>query len=401
MTAGDGPRVTPDQARALRRLTEQTASDPPADLASRVRDVLRVDLSTEFAGRDVPHPFGKASGQLSCTPAQVRDDVAAGIAFVVLKTVIAESPSSERSMSAWARPETRMRVERRASRAGREGWTVTWEGRGWHGTLGSYVELCHAAWEIGFERGVPVIPSVKYHLPPDGDYRRDEYQHTTRTLAEAWARHWGDAPLWVEKDFSPTLAGDPLADDRDRIFQWVRDVPGLIAGAIDHPVRVGLKLMNALFDEAFQVEMLAGVGAARPTPAYVVAFNRLYDVERGVAFGGWDLSERNLAVLRVAQAQGLPLPPLSGTGNICSGRVMLDYALAGCRTGQVHTFFQVPRAEYLARGGGRTARALHTLLLHPEDGLVPWLWHLADAGRIEPVAGELRFRDAVGAGGTT
>src|SRR5213082_3593828 len=52
-----------------------------------------------------------------------------------------------------------------------------------------------------------VVPSVKYHLPRlDEPFREAEYRHTTARLAQAWGR----PPLLVEKDFSPTLAGDAL-----------------------------------------------------------------------------------------------------------------------------------------------------------------------------------------------
>ncbi len=80
--------------------------------------------------------------------------------------------------------------------------------------------------------------------------------------------------------------------------------------------------------------------------------------------------------------------------------MMIEYALRGCENGQLHTFFQVPRSEYTNTGGTRTASALHTLLLHQQEGLVPWMWHLHEAGVLEEVGGELRFRDVVGAART-
>ena len=54
--------------------------------------------------------------------------------------------------------------------------------------------------------------------------------------------------------------------------------------------------MNARFDDAFQLEMMAAAGAADA----LVCFNRLWDAAARVAYGGWDLSERNLRVLRAA-----------------------------------------------------------------------------------------------------
>jgi hypothetical protein len=119
----------------------------------------------------------------------------------------------------------------------------------------------------------------------------------------------------------------------------------------------------------------------------------LWDPALGVAFGGWDLSERNLRVLRAAQERGLRLPPLVGTGNVCSGRVALDYARAGCESVELHTFFQLPLALYSASVGSRTQRALHALFFHPEDGLVAGMLDLEEAEVLHRQDGELRFLD--------
>src|SRR5213078_3078781 len=206
-----------------------------------------------------------------------------------------------------------------------------------------------------------VVPSVKYHLPRLTEpYREGEYRYATTQLADAWR----EPPLLVEKDFSPTLAGDALADDRAQILRWLREVPGRIRAASRIPVRVAVKLMNARFEDAFQVEMMNASTAADA----LVCFNRLFDAARGVAYGGWDLSDRNLRVLETQLTPGIP--GLTGTGNICSGRMILEYARRGCESVQLHTFFQLPLSEYAATHGSRVQRALHALVFHPRDGLI-------------------------------
>jgi hypothetical protein len=90
---------------------------------------------------------------------------------------------------------------------------------------------------------------------------------------------------------------------------------------------------------------------------------------------------------------------LCATGNICSGRMMLDYALQGCECGQLHTFLQLPLSEYPATAGSRTARALHALILDPADGLIAAMLELEEQGRLARHDGELRFLD-VGAIGS-
>jgi hypothetical protein len=148
--------------------------------------------------------------------------------------------------------------------------------------------------------------------------------------------------------------------------------------------------MNAREDDEFQLRMLE---AATGADALVV-FNRLWSPEQGVAYGGFDLSDRNLRVLGSARDRGLALPPLSGTGNVCSGRMILDYARVGCESVQLHTFLQLPLSEYPATAGSRSERALHALFFHPSDGLIAGLLDLESVGALHRDGGELRFLDA-------
>src|SRR5207253_11230968 len=149
-----------------------------------------------------------------------------------------------------------------------------------------------------------------------------------------------------------------------------------IRAAAPLPVRVAVKLMNARFDDGFQLEMMHAPAEADA----LVCFNRLFDAHRGVAYGGWDLSDRNLRVLdRLTPGS----PPLTGTGNICSGRMILEYARRGCESVELHTFFQLPLSEYPATQGSRTQRALHALVFAPHDGLIAALLDLEARGEIE------------------
>jgi hypothetical protein len=370
----------------LERDFERFKRELPRDFPDHVRDTYRIDLRARYLGTTIPHPIGKGSGQLSLNQEQLETDRAAGLAFVVLKTVIAEDPAGERAMGAWAIHETRMRVERRSSAAGREGWTVTWKGRGWDRSFEDYLSLVRIAGDLTRSGDILAVPSVKYHLPQlHQPFRSAEYQHTTDRLARAW----GEETLLVEKDFSPTLAGDRLADEREQILRWLREVPEQIRRGTAVPVRLALKLMNARFDDAFQLEMLRTAASADA----LVVFNRLWDPAAGVAFGGFDLSDRNLRVLELAAERDAPRPALVASGNICSGRILLDYARLGCESAQLHTFFQLPLSEYPATAGSRPQRALHALVFHPVDGLIAGMLDLEAEGQIERRAGELRFLD--------
>ena len=350
----------------------------PRDFPAHVRDTYRINLAARYLGEPIPHPIGKGSGQLSLNSGQLETDAEAGLAFAVLKTVIAQDSAGDQSMAAWAIHETKMKVERRGG-----GWTVTWKGRGWDRSFDEYLALARAAWDFTRAGLLLTVPSVKYHLPRLNEpFREAEYAFTTHALAYAC----GQTPLLLEKDFSPTLAGDSLADEKQQILRWLREVPAKIKAHAN--VRLAMKLMNARFDDDFQLEM---VEAASQADALVV-FNRLFDSTAGVAYGGPELSDRNLRVLTRLIPGG---PELSGSGNVSSGRMVVEYALRGCSSVQLHTFFQLPLEEYPATDGSRTQRALHALMFDPRDGLIAVLLEREAAGALERRGGELHFLDLV------
>lgn len=373
---------------------DRFAEGLPDRLEDYIRERYRLDLASEYGGIPVKNPFGKGSGQLSLNISQVGRDAREGLGFVVLKTIIAEDDGGGQSMSEWAIPETRMAVERIEGTDGTPGWTVTWKGRGWYDTLENYMEFFGASLDHGDPAGMLVVPSCKYHLPRPGEreWREGEYDHTTGRLLDIWtSRRRGEA-MPIEKDFSPTLAGSDRAAQSELILEWLRRVPGLVRRAAgSREVTVGLKLFNAVFDDDFQIEMLRAVAesvGSEDAPDFLVYANRLFDANRefesvrGVAFGGPDLSSRNLRVLaryRALERSG-EVPRLgiamSATGDIASGRVAAEYLLRGASTFQMHTLFQLPAAEYAMRSGSKTARALHSLLFHPDDGFVASVLHL-------------------------
>ena len=363
----------------------------PRDFPDYVRDTYHIDLGARYLGQPLPHPIGKGSGQLSLNARQLEEDRAAGLAFVVLKTLIAQDEAGVQSMAAWAIHETKMKVERRRVAGADRGWTVTWKGRGWDRSFDDYLDLMRAGRDLTRSGELLVIPSVKYHLPRLGvPFVESEYRHTTRRLAEAW----DEPPFLIEKDFSPTLAGDSLAEDRAQILRWLREVPDLIRRSSPIPARVSVKLMNARFEEGFQHEMMLAAADADAQ----VAFNRLFDPVQGVAYGGRDLFDRNLRVLSSFAWLGRdpgagPLPGLCGTGGINSGRDVVAYAQAGCEAVQLHTMFQLPLDEYAGREGSRTQRVLHQLVFHPDDGIIAELGRCEERGQLHRRSGELRFLD--------
>jgi hypothetical protein len=388
------PNVDSKDHASLVRDYERFRAGLPEDLEDYVRQQYQLDLSSEYGGHFIKNPFGKASGQLSLNLSQVRRDCEEQLGFIVLKSIIAEDSSGAQSMSEWAIEETRMVVERIVGQDKTEGWTVSWKGRGWYDTFAKYLEFFDEALSLARPASVLVVPSCKYHLPRAAEHlwKVGEYEYTTRCLIDVWQKHHSDAPMLIEKDFSPTLAGSDRAAQAEMIIEWLTRVTSLIRrGAAPATVRIGLKVFNAILDDAFQLEMLRTINekcSGDAVPDFLVYANRLFDPDRefdgvrGIAYGGPDLSARNLSVLaqlRLLERQGL-IPacklPISATGNIVSGRIAAEYLLRGASSFQIHTFFQLPSGEYSMKTGGKTARALLELYFHPEEGLLAWLLHL-------------------------
>jgi len=372
-------------------------------LTDRVREKYRVDLAAEYSGIELPHPFGKAAGQLSISVGQVSSDQSSGLAFTVLKSAVGVTPGGEVGIDAWERRAPKMVVERRISRDGRDGWTVTWKGRGWDKGFDKYVDFYRES--IRRNPAYPVIASLMVDVT-NPDRAREQATHCLGRLADV---HWESAKpgieFLVEIDISPTLSLLPGSDRPETFQNWVRTSVRAFRDGIAEGGRFVVKLPNPGLGPDFQA-MLARITLEEGGKhlAGLVVANRLFDKDatfegqKGVAYGGFDLSNINLETLDILASEGIS-PSLIGTGNICTGQMMAEYAVRGCLSGEIHTFFQLPPSAFRAKKGpgGRTWRALRELVFHPDDGLVSILLRLGKSGALPPSGRLIRFKDLPGA----
>ncbi|NLL70710.1 MAG: hypothetical protein GX238_06215 [Epulopiscium sp.] len=376
----------------------------PPQVEEYILEKYKMDVSSTYAGYKIKNPFGIASGQLSTTIHQAEKGIQDGLGFIVLKTVISQDPKGSSGMEAWKVNAPKMTVEPLVSKSGKQGYTVTWKGRGWHKSFEEYLELMEQSLHLWKATEVPVIPSCKFQLPStvEEGFHVEEYSYTLQKLYEVWEKVWKDAPLLLEKDFSPTLAGSSLAKSQEMILWWITHVPMQIKEvAGEKGIRLGMKLMNAMFDDEFQLQVLET--AAKSQADYLICFNRLFNPDKefegkkGVAYGGYDLSDRNLKILnqynQKNQGKQKVKKPISATGNIESGKMMIEYALRGCENGQIHSFFQWPASEYAMEKGSKVEKSLHQLFFHPEKGLLTGMQYLHEQNILPSKDGVLHFKE--------
>ncbi|MFM7317374.1 MAG: hypothetical protein ACKO5E_10535 [bacterium] len=358
----------------------------PVDLGEYLLNQFQIDIRARYAGQPIKNPFGKGSGQLTMTPHQIAEAADAGLGFAVLKTVIAQDSAGHQSMSDWALAEARMIVEPvQGKHSKRDGWTVTWKGRGWSRSFEDYLALFRDSLSISNETGIFIAPSVKFHLPGNlsEEWRISEYEYVLYKLSEVWQKSGkSNQPMPIEKDFSPTLAGDDRSRLETVIVRWINEILPVIRQSVPFHLTIGLKLMNTLGTVSFQKELLRVTLEIQKPADFLIYANRLFDVEKtfeghcGVAYGGPDLSDRNIAILELCKNEIIRSGmEISGTGDVDSGRAAVEYALRGCQSVQLHTYFQTPEFEKTGGSGKRLRRKLAKLIFDPEVGLVAWLIH--------------------------
>lgn len=371
---------------------------PANELGPMIIENYGVDPAGEYAGIPLHHPFAKGAGQLSLNEKQVISDRESGLAYTVLKSAVGVTETGEVGIDEWQKSAPEMMLEPREARDGRTGWTISWKGRGWDRGFDAYVEFYRES--LRRNPGYLVIPSLMVDVTsPERAKRQAAY--CISQLIDIHGRNASVGRFLIEIDISPTLLLLPGAEEDETLLDMVTTSVIAFRSALGSRGKFVIKLPNASRGSDFQLALTrAALDVGGDGVAALIVGNRLFDPEaefkgrKGIAYGGYDLSNANLETLDRLIAEGIDAS-LAGTGNICSGRMMAEYALRGCMSGQIHTFFQLPPSAYKApaSSGGRTWRALRELLFHPDDGLIATLLKLERAGKLSRRQEVLQFRD--------
>jgi len=394
--------LSPDTIHRLGHDMDRLGPQTATDLSDYISQNYKIDLSCSYAGIEIPHPFGKGAGQLSMSPDHVRSDFENGLAFTVMKSAVGITEDGDVGIDAWEKSAPKMVVEKRRAMDGRDGWTVTWKGRGWDRGFDAYEQFYKSV--IGEHgSGYFVVPSLMVDVT-NLDRAIEQVKHCMGRLVDTHASTNSPIPFITEIDISPTLNLLPGTENDDTFREFIRNSVGAFYIGLPEPHKFVVKIPNAGRGAEFQVQLIRdSVDEGKDRIAGVIIANRLFDPEgefegqRGIAYGGWDLSDANLETLDLLLKSDLKIP-LIATGNICSGRMMVEYALRGCMSGEIHTFFQLPPESYRAQkgSGGRVWRSLRELMFHPDDGLIAVMKKLRQSGHLRDKNEMLYFKDLPG-----
>jgi hypothetical protein len=361
------------------RLERDYALYATDEMPSAWEDLLREDYGLEvgarFAGLPTRNPFGLAGGPLCRNLLQVREASEGGLGFATLIGARVRDEAGASMVQDWRGLESEVALEERDGER-----SLAWVECGWYDNLEVYAEFLRTALEVAGRRRMPVIPAVRVGVNARGQASPAEAKYTVRLLQEVWHGAHPDQPMPLEVEVLPEVRGLPPARKKESLLRAFRGVAGFLRASSEHPkyLRAGLKLGAAPFDAAFQARALEAALGAADQPAFLVLFDRLRRFERrrggrrAISFGGAELARRNFAALdRVGRAV-----EFSALGDVTTGRRMVEYALRGATSGQMHTIFQLPESAYRRKTGNRVDKALHELVFHPVHGLAAAMLHV-------------------------
>lgn len=389
-----------DQYAALRDVHAEYRSKPlDRGVMQAVLDRFGLDLTAAYFDQPMANPIVVASGQKSLANRHLDECAAAGWGGTVLKTFIGEDRDGHCSMVEWRKPPyTPTRIHFESDDAQQERGIVVWTGRGATQDWTEYQRFAAHGLEVAGQTGLVVIASMKANFPRPGEaWLEDEWTFTTQQLLNLGYRLF-------EIDFSPTLGASDRAAAPDTVLDWYRTSPALMRRAareIGREIVIYSKIMNLEFGFEFQQAMIQA--AIEGGCDGVVIANRFFRPDLKAAYGGPQLKERNLRLIRQVRQDdlrllnGRPLP-IVATGGVYTGRDALQYLLLGADCVELLSF--IMQADLLKKDDttgvlnpyGKDVKrfnefdaVLYKLLLHPEDGLIAGLLHIQGTYRVSRV----------------
>lgn len=321
-----------------------------------IKNEIGIDLSSKYGKFKIQHPVLIAPGPLTRERGQIERIKKAGYSGCILKSVVGEDEKGYCSMIDYRKKITYLKTV-----YDEEGNPVIkWDGRADTRNLNDYLKFAKDVFNL-YDKNFLIVSSILCHLPEkDEEIKREEWIYTTKKLYEIGYRIF-------EIDFCPSLKKEKKAKDKENILRWYREIPKIIKSAFPD-ICVFPKILNLDYGIEFEIRMVEE--SIKGNSDGVVIGNRFFREDINSAFGGRELRERNLKIIKEVKKAFSDFP-ISGTGGIYTGKHIYEYLKFGAENVQILSYILgKTKRKFLKEKGDRFEKVLYELFFNPEDGLI-------------------------------
>ncbi|MCM8819048.1 MAG: hypothetical protein NC915_06210 [Candidatus Omnitrophica bacterium] len=325
-----------------------------------IKDTLGIDLTAKYGKFVLKNPVLVAPGQLTRERSQIERIKKAGYSGCVLKSVVGEDKNGNCSMINYRKKMTYLKTV--YEEFDKEGAfpVITWNGAGDTRNLEQYLKFAEDVFSL-YNENFLIVCSILCHLPePDEEIKKEEWIYTVGKLYQIGYRIF-------EIDFCPGLKKETTLIEKNNILRWYKEIP-LIIKSFFHEILVFPKIMNLDYGIDFQVKIVEETIKGKADG--VVIGNRIFKEAINSAWGGKELRERNLTLIKEIK-KNFPNLSISGTGGIYTGKHILDYLESGAENVQILSYILGKvKKEFLKKTGDKFDKVLYELFFNLENGLI-------------------------------
>ncbi len=327
-----------------------------------IKTELGIDLKGKYGKFILKHPVLVAPGQLTRERNQIERIKKAGFSGCVLKSVVGEDENGNCSMIDYRKKMTYLKTVYEGFDKKGSFPVIVWNGRADTRNLNDYLKFARDIFNFS-DNNFLIITSILCHLPfPEEEIKKEEWIYTTRRFFEIGYRIF-------EIDFCPGLKNEKRLMERENVLRWYREIPDIIKSVGDE-IYVFPKMLNLDYGIDFQMKIVEEITKSKADG--IVIGNRIFKEEIKSAWGGKELRERNLEIIKEVK-KTFPYISISGTGGIYTGRHIWEYLNAGVENVQILSYILGKvKKEFIKKKGDKFEKVLYELFFSPEDGFLTY-----------------------------
>ncbi|MCM8767492.1 MAG: hypothetical protein NC921_01750 [Candidatus Omnitrophica bacterium] len=323
-----------------------------------IKNELGIEIFSYYGKFKLIHPVMVAPGQLTREKQQIERIKKGGYSGCVLKSVVGEDENGNCSMIRYRKSMTFLKTV--YEDFDKEGAfpIIMWNGRADVRDLKNYLGFAKEV--ISFNnKNFLIVSSILGHFPEkDKKVKKEEWIYTVKKLYEIGYR-------FFEIDFCPGLKIEKEIVEKENILRIYREIPQILKNEFCD-ITVFPKLINLDYGIDFQVRMVEE--AIKGKADGIVIGNRMFKEEINGAWGGTELRERNLKVIREVK-KSYPKFSISGTGGIYTGKHICQYLESGADSVQILSYILGKvKKPFIKQKGDKFEKVLYELFFNPNDG---------------------------------